>query len=267
VPQLSFLCGSLGEKLTAYYCVEDYPSFPGINKEYIRKLDEETSKKADIIFATSQGLLDKKKDLYKSVVYSPHAVDFAHFNKAGRQGPLPEEIKNIKKPVIGMFGLIEERLDLELLKYLACLKPEWSILVIGKVMVDIEEFTGLKNVFFIGHRPYEDLPDYARAFDVSIIAFKQDERVKYINPLKLKEYLAMGKPVVSTPMKEAERYSDVIEIARTKEEFLGKIELLLKSDTEQMRQKRIKRVENESWESVAAKAIAEAERILTEKSR
>jgi len=265
VPQLSFLKGRLKERAVVYYCVEDYSAFPGIDKALVSLLDQEMSDRADIIFVTSAGLLEKKKRTDKPVIYSPHAVDFAHFNKASLEGPIPEDIKEIKKPVIGMFGLIEERLDLELLKSVAAIRPDWNFLLIGKVMVDVSGLGGLKNVHFIGHRAYEALPDYARVFDVCLIMFRQNERVKFINPLKLKEYLATGKPIVSAPMREMAGYSDLISIADNPKEFCAKIESAMKNDFAQARKTRIELVRQDSWQALTNRTLGEIEKVLKNK--
>jgi glycosyltransferase involved in cell wall biosynthesis len=249
VPHVAFVLGELHEKLAVYYCIDDYSSLPGVNKEWVKEMDELLTKRADIVFVSAEPLLDSKKHLNPRVVLSRHGVDYDHFNRAcSDQVEIAQEVKDLKHPVIGFFGLIESWIDLELVKYIAQSRPNWSILMIGRVAVSENPCEGLANVHFIGSIKYEILPTYAKIFDVAIIPCTIDDLIINFNPLKLREYLAMGKPVVSVRVPEVEAFKEVIEIADDHKDFLSKIDIALAQDTPEKRRKRLDSVKDSSWE-------------------
>ena len=173
---------------------------------------------------------------------------FDHFSKASSKDTnIPKEIDAIKRPIIGFFGLIREWLDMELIKHLATKCPDLSIVLIGKSAVDTSTLNGVKNIHLLGHKDYSTLPSYAKAFDVCIIPFKVNELTRNVNPIKLREYLAMGKPVVSTYMLEVAKYK-VVEIAETYDEFVKKIELCLKKNQESDIKERQDSIRTETWQ-------------------
>lgn len=250
IPHLSSVLGKLNESLRVYYCIDDYSSLPGVDKSMIQQMDEEMTKKSDIVFVASEPLLSQKQHCGNKVVLSRHGVDFKHFNQAFHSADdLPDEIAHIKSPVVGFFGLIESWVDLNLVKFIAESKPEWNVLMIGRVAVSTNPCEELPNVYFVGSKPYNILPTYAQVFDVAIIPRKKNEFTRNCNPLKLREYLAMGHPVVSMRSPEIEEFSDVVQIADDYEDFLKKIEFLLQNDTSKNAEQRIARVRGLSWEN------------------
>jgi glycosyltransferase involved in cell wall biosynthesis len=213
-------------------------------------MEERLLKKADIVFATSQYLYKEKINYNKNTFYMPHGVDVELFRKAlSTDTPVAEVLKNLRKPIIGFFGLVcSEWLDFELLKFMSEAHPEWSIVLIGKVADDVPNVDNWKNIIFLGPRNYTDLPSFCKAFDVAIIPFKITELVKNVNPLKLKEYLAAGNPVVSTRLPELEKYSGIISITNDYGDFVKFIEEIIKNDDYQSRIKRSELVKDDSWE-------------------
>src|SRR5262249_6462720 len=140
---------------------------------------------------------------------------------------LPTDTAHLPRPVVGFFGLIERWIDLDLVKYLAELRPEWSFVMLGRVAVPEEELPRRANLHFLGRRPYEQLPAYGKQFDAAIIPYRLTRQVLHANPIKLREYLAMGKPVVTVRTPEIEKFTDVIEIASSREAFLAKLDEVL----------------------------------------
>src|SRR4029450_8258323 len=139
-----------------------------------------------------------KRKLNPHAVFAPHGVDVELFGKA--QDPateIPAAARNLQKPVIGYFGSIHEWIDVELIEWLARARPEWTFLLTGHAAVDVAALRALSNVQLIGAQPYHSLPAWAKAFDVAIIPYRMNRQVENANPLKLREYLACGKPVVS----------------------------------------------------------------------
>ena len=219
-PHIGVLAGRLGEDLAVQYCVDDYASFPGVDADAIAAMDEALSRNADLVFVTSETMVPRKQAVAKRVVLSPHGVDVEHFRKATDAGiPLPEEMRSLTGAVIGFFGLIETWIDLDLVQTLADRHPEWTFVMIGRVAVPAAQAPVRKNILFLGARPYQQLPDYGRRFDVSIIPYRFTQQVHHANPIKLREYLAMEKPIVSVPTPEITKFADVVRIATTADEW------------------------------------------------
>jgi glycosyltransferase involved in cell wall biosynthesis len=233
-PRYSSLIGKLNERMVVYDCADDRMEFAGV-PQWIKEYLELLINKAQIIFATSDNLYNKMRQYGKDNVYMVgNGVDVDHFKKAMSNIPIPEDIKMLKKPIIGYFGVIDQWLDLELIKKLASAYPNSSILLIGPIMLmpceELNELKKCQNVFFIGKRPYNLLPSYLKAFDVCIIPFKMNELTKSVNPVKLYEYLAGWKNVVSTALPEINKYNDLVYIAQDYDDFIHKLNLALSSD-------------------------------------
>jgi glycosyltransferase involved in cell wall biosynthesis len=251
VPQGSELAGRLGEEFVVYYCIDDYAAFPHVDRVEVERQDRELTSRADQVFVASPQLVDGKKQLNPTTVHSPHGVDFDHFSQAcDADLEIPPQIRNIRHPVIGFFGLIETWIDLDLIRHLASARPEWTFLMIGRVAVDLGELTSLPNVLFVGAQPYEDLPKWAAAFDVSIIPYRQTRQVFNANPLKLREYLATGKPVIAVRTPEIEKFSDHVRIADSGEQFLQHIdEALTEGCCVNAQNARMGAVKSMSWDA------------------
>jgi glycosyltransferase involved in cell wall biosynthesis len=250
VPHTAAMVGCLDERFVVYYCIDDYASLPDIDQEGIRRMDDFLARSAQQVFVSSPALLAPKQRQNPHTVYSPHGVDVELFARAlDPDLPVAEGARALRHPVIGFTGLTEAWVDLELLAFLAKSRPDWTILMIGRVAVDVEELKRLPNVVFAGTQPYETLPQWSKAFDVAIIPFVQNELVRNVNPLKLREYLATGKPVVSVWMPEVEKFADCVAIARTKEEFLRAIEEALAGDSPARQAARQRAVAGMTWDA------------------
>src|SRR5262249_34893915 len=136
LPHLPHLVGRCGERLSVYYCIDDYSALPGVDVEAIRAMDEETTRRADLVFVASQTLREPKQALNANTSLSPHGVDNEHFAQAQNADlTVPEDIAGLKGPVVGFFGLIERWIDLDLVNYLAEQRPDWNFVMIGRVAV------------------------------------------------------------------------------------------------------------------------------------
>jgi glycosyltransferase involved in cell wall biosynthesis len=260
VPHPGILLGRLGERFSVYYCIDDYSALPDVDKDQIRGMDRHLTENANQVFVSAQTLFDAKTGVNKNLVYSPHGVDVEHFGRAASEAlEIAAPARNLKHPVIGFFGLIEGWIDLELLQFLAKSRPSWTFLLIGRVAVDVSALEKLGNVIFPGPQPYGDLPSWARAFDVAIYPGGQNEFVRNANPLKIREYLATGKPVVSVSSREVERFRGVVRIAKSHEEFLREIDDALANDTAEAREERLKKVSTMSWDARVDEVVAQVE--------
>jgi glycosyltransferase involved in cell wall biosynthesis len=236
--------GAFGEVLDIYYCVDEFSKWPGVLKELVEGVEKDLIKKADLIVATSEELQKTKKKDSVPTYLLPHGVEINHFRKSQTLEPAPL-IKSFKKPTIGYFGLIDGHVDLELLGYLINKRPEWSFIFIGPVKVNINGLRKNPNAFFFPPVSYIDLPHYITGLDVCMLPYKMNELTRYSNPLKLKECLAAGKPVVSTALPEVLKIKEVVRIAWTKEEFLEQISEALSKPFDQIAAAKV--LEGEDW--------------------
>jgi glycosyltransferase involved in cell wall biosynthesis len=216
----------------------------------IKNMEKYILERADIVFTVSEKLLESKIKINMNTYISLHGVDIDHFKKAcGFTNPLPDDIAKIPRPIAGFFGLIEDRVDLDLIQFLADSRPDICFVLIGLVAQDISRFQNYQNVFFLGVKPYNNLPSYLACFDVCLMPYKLNTEMIHSNPKKLREYLAGGKPVVSVRIGEVERYRDLLYIADTYEDFLRSIDLSLAEDGRTMAKARLDEMAFESWPS------------------
>lgn len=219
-PDIGYLLGRFGEEKVLYYCVDDHASFTGYSREQVLRDEEDLCRRADLVVTTSMVLQKAKEPLNLNTMLVPHGVDYEHFSKALSNGlPTPPDIADIPHPRLGFFGLIRDWVDLDLLVDVARRRPDWHLVLIGDSTVDLAAYHELPNVHFLGRKPYDDLPAYCRQFDVGLIPFKINELTRAVNPIKLREYLAAGMPVVSTPLPEVSRYGHLVHMADGPMEF------------------------------------------------
>lgn len=195
---------------TIYYCVDDFTTWPGVSGETMLKLEAEVVEACDLLVATSTALLESRGPRARASRLLTHGVDadrFAHPTGTSTH------LADVRPPVIGMFGVIDARLDASLVMALARAMPEATIVLLGPVDRDVRDLATWSNVRLPGAVPYDALPAEAARFDVCILPYVVDASTTSINPLKLKEYLATGKPVVSTPLPEAERLRPFVRVA------------------------------------------------------
>ncbi|OGT72868.1 MAG: hypothetical protein A3I78_04850, partial [Gammaproteobacteria bacterium RIFCSPLOWO2_02_FULL_56_15] len=250
VPFSADVVGNLGEKLVIYHCVDEFSEFTGTDKAALLDMERRLIGKSDAVIASSGRLQQAKGAQGVQTFLVTHGVDVAHFRKAcDPHTATPADIADIPAPIIGFFGLIEDWVDLRLIRFLAQARPQWSFVLIGKLATDDSPLCGLPNVHLLGRKEYQQLPAYCKAFDVALLPFVINELTLAANPLKLREYLAAGLPVVASAIPEAERLEGRLRIARTDEEFLAQIGDLLAGDLSAEERLSISQsVENETWD-------------------
>jgi glycosyltransferase involved in cell wall biosynthesis len=250
LPTMVGLLGRLGESRLVYHCVDEYSAFAGVPREALRRMEAELVRRADVVLASSETLAEARRRVNPRTYFVSHGVDVAHFSRALDPGlSPPPDAAGLARPVIGFFGLIAEWLDLELIAEIARRRPHWTVLMLGKATVDTTALRALPNVRLLGQKPYAALPAYCRAFDVSLIPFRIDELTVRANPLKLREYLAAGLPVVSTDLPEVRKYSGLVRLAAGPEGFVSAIEAALADRTESADRARMAAMQGESWEA------------------
>ncbi len=248
-PFLGNLIGCLDEDLSIYYRVDDFSEFPGVRKDYILELEQETIKRSDLIVASAEKLADveNKRGLVK---YLPHGVDYEHFASGMERDGSPDPFAGISSPRIGFFGLLNSWLDLELVCEVAKNNPQWSFIMLGPSQLPESELPKADNLYYPGAVPYEALPVQASFFDVALIPFQINKLTLAVNPLKLLEYFALGLPVVSTPLPEVVKYGKQVNIGSDLESLTNAIKNALGSTKEQANQRKSV-AEASSWKAKA----------------
>jgi len=266
-PHPGALAKRLGEALTVYYCIDDYASYPGMDQVAIQALDDDLTRRADIVFVAPAGLVEAKRPLNRDVRYSPHGVDFSLFSQASDPATeLPAQAKAFRHPVIGYFGTIGEWMDFDLVTFLAQSRPDWTFLFVGFTAADVSALRKLPNVVLPGPQPYEELPRWAKAFDVAIYPQRVNRQIKHSNPLKIREYLATGKPVVSITTPETARLSDVLYLADTPEDYLAAIDRALAQEAPELRSRRMETMKPLSWDARFQETITAVAQVLSARS-
>ncbi len=250
VPASAEVAGSLGERTVVYHCVDEFSEFTGTNKAAILSLEARLMQKSHCVIVSSEPLLEAKRPYNPNTFLVTHGVDVAHFRKACHgETAIPDDMKSLPKPIVGFFGLIADWVDLNLIRFLATSRPQWTFVLIGKVVTDLKAIEDLTNVRLIGQKPYSSLPAYAKAFDVALLPFVINDLTLAANPLKLREYLAAGLPVVSSAIPEAKRLSHAVHIAQTDSEWLGVIQRLVSSGETGPQISISERMDRESWDA------------------
>ena len=187
-------------EITVYDCMDELSAFKFAPVE-LKGYEQELLNYADLVFTGGASLYKAKADRHEAVYMFPSSVDMQHFGEARKDLPSPVDQKIITTPYIGFYGVIDERFDIKLLSALAIAKPEWNFVIIGPVVkVNPNDLPQSPNITYLGSRKYEELPSYLSGWDVALIPFAINEATKFISPTKTPEYLAGGKPVVSTPI-------------------------------------------------------------------
>ena len=208
---------------------------------------------ADLIFTVSDHLKDKLFSENKRSHWIPNGIDMDHFAGFSGSKEVPEEMKDLPRPIIGYHGIIQGRIDLDLIKYVAKKNPDKSIVLLGSTVwrsyrqVLIKELGSYKNVHLLPFVSYQDLPQYLYNFDVAMIPHKVNELTKSMNPLKLYEYSACGRPVVTTCVEGIETFKNILYLADTYEEFNNKIQLALRENNKELEQTRMEVVADDGW--------------------
>lgn len=262
LPTTADYVGGLGESLAVYYCTDEWSGFRHLGQEPVQAMEQALCVKSDVVFTTSRPLLATKAAFNRQTHLASHGVDHAHFATALDEGILPaDDVAGLPRPVVGFFGLIENWIDLPLLAHLAERRPDWSIVLVGKAAVDVSSLRRFPNVHLLGRRPYAELPRYAKAFDVAVCPFVENELTRNINPIKLREYLSAGLPVVATGIPEAAAYDGACQLVHGPEQFLAACDLALRTDSAERRRERSEGMRAETWERKAEESLQIALRV------
>lgn len=277
-PFVSTILEEFEDPFVVFDAVDNWMEHPAYT-DFVKTLEghyDRIRKRADMIFTVSEGLIDffGKKE---HVLYIPNGVDAAHF-EAGDSSKLKEQYfpKSLKEKrasqkttIIGYHGVIQSRVNTGIIQHIANQKPEWDILIAGPVWKEmkkeIDALAALPNVHFAGPVPYMQLPHFIQLFDAAIIPHRVDRFTNSMNPLKMYEYLAAGKPIVSTAIAGADYFHDEIHLAVSPQEFVDGLEKVLHEDKPELHERRQRAVSVHSWKQRVGVMLNSIERGIQEK--
>ena len=244
-------------KMIIYDCMDELSLFKNAPAELTDR-EKELFNKADLVFTGGHNLFQAKKDSHDNIYPFPSSIDKEHFAQARIILNEPEDQANVPHPRFGFYGVIDERFDIELIRQVAERKPEWHFVILGPVVkIDPESLPKLNNVHYPGGKSYNHLPDYLAGWDIAIVPFVRDDSTKYISPTKTPEYLAAGKPVISTSIVDVVNpygVNNLVHIADTADEFIAAAETELnKTDKKEWLEKTDKFLADNSWDNTWSK--------------
>jgi UDP-galactopyranose mutase len=217
--------------LVVYDCMDELSAFSGAPPQ-IAALEQALLARADLVFTGGVSLFEAKRHLHPNVHAFPSSVDVPHFARARALRFAPEDQATIPGPRFGFYGVIDERLDLELIDSVAAMRPHWQLVMLGPVVkIDPAVLPKRDNIHWLGPKLYEELPLYLAGWDVALLPFARNDATRFISPTKTPEYLAAGRPVVSTPITDVVRsYGEagLARIAGTPEDFVVQCEAALR---------------------------------------
>jgi UDP-galactopyranose mutase len=188
-----------------YDCMDDLSAFAGAPAGLVEE-ERRLLERADVVTTGGHSLYEAKRGLHVNVHAIPSSVDVAHFARARTLTSGPADQAGIARPRLGFFGVIDERMDLKLIAGLAAARPSWQIVLVGPIVkIDPATVPVAPNVHLLGAKRYEDLPGYIAGWDVALLPFARNRATRFISPTKTPEYLAAGKPVVSTSITDVVR--------------------------------------------------------------
>ncbi len=222
-------------QVLVYDVMDQLSAFKGAPAD-LRIRDGAVLKQADVVFTGGISLYRDKARFNPNTYVFPSGVDEAHF-ASGNNTNIPPELAALNGPILGYFGVIDERMDLELLCHIAEQHPEWQIVMIGPVVkISEDELPHKPNIHYLGMKPYAELPHYLANFDVALVPFALNEATRFVSPTKVLEYMAAHKPIVSTPIHDViELYGSVVYIGHTHAEFVKQVEQVLNQTTSDAR--------------------------------
>jgi glycosyltransferase involved in cell wall biosynthesis len=243
--------------LVVFDAMDELSAFKGADQNIVKR-ERMLLASTDIVFTGGKSLYESKKKHHDNVYCFPSSVDRAHFAKAlDKSTEVPADIANIKNPIVGYYGVFDERIDLDLLDKVSKFMPEVSFVMIGPVVkINEEDLPKAENIHYLGGKKYDELPNYLKAFDIAMMPFAMNDSTKFISPTKTLEYMAAKKPIISSPIYDVVRdYSKEVSIVNNAEEFINSIKKYMAENNLQKRKREhleMKVLEKTSWDNTAS---------------
>lgn len=256
-PMMVSWTADLEPQAVVFDVMDELTKFAGAHPELAGR-ETQLLARADLVFAGGRSLYEGKKDRHPRVFFLASSVDTAHFGKARQGPPEPQDQRDIPRPRLGFFGVLDERIDWLLLGAVADLKPDWQWIMVGPVSGKIEESVMPRrpNIHYFGGKDYKELPAYLAGWDVATMPFARNDATRFISPTKTPEYLAAGRPVVSTSILDVVRsYGEagLCRIADTPEDFVAACEAALTEDAADRQARADAYLTGQSWDRIWGK--------------
>lgn len=257
---------------TVYDCIDEWAAATPVPRlqSFLSDLDRRLCESADLLFVGSSGLAESRIKLNASHALIPQGVDLRHFLAPADGTPAPDDLSSLPRPLVGLVGVLnKERVDVGLLCHLASAHPDWSLVLVGPVWegLDTDALKRFSNIHLLGNKPPEQLGRYLAAFDVCLLPYIINDFTRNIFPLKLYEYLASGKPFVSTPVPACLEFPRLIRVAEGPAAFLQAVEQALEEDDLTLRNERIALAMANDWDRRAQEKLARVAEQLEARSR
>lgn len=249
---LSFT-SELNPELCIYDCMDELSAFKFAPTE-LKEREKQLLHRADIVFTGGHSLFEAKKNTHHNIHPFPSSIDKEHFAQARRLSSEPAEQAKIPHPRIGFYGVIDERMDLDLIREVATKRPDWHFVFIGPVVkIDRSTLPDNKNIHYLGGKSYDELPSFLAGWDIAIIPFALNESTRFISPTKTPEYLAAGKKVISSSIRDVVHpyaSKELVHIADTADEFVTAAKTILKEEDDGSWLERVDTfLANNSWDN------------------
>ena len=258
--------GDLDAEATVYDCMDELSGFLGAPPE-LQEREQQLFEQAEVVFTGGMSLYEAKRRQHANVHAFPSSIDVPHFASARTPQPDPADQAGIPHPRAGFFGVLDERFDLDLMREVAGLRPDVHFVLIGPVVkIDAATLPQAANIHYLGGKSYHELPQYLAGWDVALMPFALNESTRFISPTKTPEYLAAGKPVVSTPIHDViSGYGNagLVAIAATAEKFAAAIDEALGPQPEQWHQAVAEKLATGSWDRTWSAMWKQIERVHT----
>jgi glycosyltransferase involved in cell wall biosynthesis len=259
------MIGAFDERAVVYDCMDELSKFRFAPRELVDR-ERYLIAQSDVVFTGGYKLWQSKSRYHTNVHFFGCGVDVAHFATARSAGvDVPRRIAVLDRPVIGYYGVIDERIDYDLLRTLARDLPDAELVMVGPVVkVDPAELPQAENIHWLGQRQYSELPAHVKGFDVCLMPFALNDATEYINPTKTLEYMAAGKPIVSTAVSDVvHNFTPVVAVAHSPAEFVAAVREAIESPSAEMIARGLEQARANSWESI----VARMERIVRDAMR
>ncbi len=259
--------GQHGAIATVYDCMDELSQFKGAPAGLVER-ERRLLRAADVVFAGGRKMRESKARYNSNAHFYGCGVDVAHFGKARLAStPIPADIAHLKGPVLGYFGVVDERLDYDLIEKLALARPDWHLVIIGPVAkVNPDDFPRAANIHWMGGRDYSQLPEYTKRFDLALMPFALNEATEYINPTKALEYMATATPIVSTPVPDVvSNFASVVKISDSSEDFVALVNCMVEQLDQMAVERGLKMASENTWDAIVAQLEKHIEEAIARK--